>query len=173
MGQYTASQRKNVRILLVGDAGVGKTSLILSLVSEEYPEEVPPRAEEITIPANVTPEQVPTSIVDFSAVEQSEDALAAEINKAAAGAGGGRLVFGAYHRYRFRAVCASSTPARRSPCPHPAKVARGSYPLNFFGWPWHAFVSMAHEKQINNGEALLLFIFRTGADIHFADIPEL
>jgi len=82
MGQYTASQRKNVRILLVGDAGVGKTSLILSLVSEEYPEEVPPRAEEITIPANVTPEQVPTSIVDFSAVEQSEDALAAEINKA-------------------------------------------------------------------------------------------
>ncbi|XP_064550293.1 mitochondrial Rho GTPase isoform X3 [Drosophila montana] len=82
MGQYTASQRKNVRILLVGDAGVGKTSLILSLVSEEYPEEVPPRAEEITIPANVTPEQVPTNIVDFSSVEQSDDALAVEINKA-------------------------------------------------------------------------------------------
>ncbi|XP_017968701.1 mitochondrial Rho GTPase isoform X3 [Drosophila navojoa] len=82
MGQYTASQRKNVRILLVGDAGVGKTSLILSLVSEEYPEEVPPRAEEITIPANVTPEQVPTNIVDFSSVEQSDEALAAEINKA-------------------------------------------------------------------------------------------
>lgn len=82
MGQYTASQRKNVRILLVGDAGVGKTSLILSLVSEEYPEEVPPRAEEITIPANVTPEQVPTSIVDFSSVEQSEEALGVEINKA-------------------------------------------------------------------------------------------
>ncbi|KRG00933.1 mitochondrial Rho GTPase isoform X2 [Drosophila mojavensis] len=82
MGQYTASQRKNVRILLIGDAGVGKTSLILSLVSEEYPEEVPPRAEEITIPANVTPEQVPTNIVDFSSVEQSDEALAAEINKA-------------------------------------------------------------------------------------------
>lgn len=82
MGQYTASQRKNVRILLVGDPGVGKTSLILSLVSEEYPEEVPPRAEEITIPANVTPEQVPTNIVDFSSVEQTSDALAAEINKA-------------------------------------------------------------------------------------------
>ncbi|XP_022215201.1 mitochondrial Rho GTPase isoform X3 [Drosophila obscura] len=82
MGQYTASTRKNVRILLVGDAGVGKTSLILSLVSEEYPEEVPPRAEEITIPANVTPEQVPTSIVDFSSVEQTEETLGVEINKA-------------------------------------------------------------------------------------------
>lgn len=60
------SQRKNVRILLVGDPGVGKTSLILSLVSEEFPEDVPPKAEEITIPANVTPEQVPTNIVDYS-----------------------------------------------------------------------------------------------------------
>ncbi len=74
-------------------ARVGKTSLILSLVSEEFPEEVrrfadvsrtrffvgqcspnstslflqvPPRAEEITIPADVTPEKVPTHIVDYS-----------------------------------------------------------------------------------------------------------
>lgn len=60
------THRKNVRILLVGDPGVGKTSLILSLVSEQFPEEVPPRAEEITIPANVIPEQVPTNIVDYS-----------------------------------------------------------------------------------------------------------
>lgn len=54
------SQKRNVRILLVGDAGVGKTSLILSLVSEEFPESVPVKAEEITIPADVTPEQVNT-----------------------------------------------------------------------------------------------------------------
>lgn len=45
---------------------MGKTSLILSLVSEEFPDEVPPRAEEITIPADVTPEKVPTNIVDYS-----------------------------------------------------------------------------------------------------------
>lgn len=60
------SVRRNVRILLVGDRGVGKTSLILSLVSEEFPEDVPSKAEEITIPADVTPEMVPTSIVDYS-----------------------------------------------------------------------------------------------------------
>lgn len=66
MVSFNTTQRKNVRILLVGDPGVGKTSLILSLVSEEFPEDVPPKAEEITIPANVTPEQVPTNIVDYS-----------------------------------------------------------------------------------------------------------
>lgn len=66
MVAWSASHRRHVRILLVGDQGVGKTSLILSLVSEEFPEDVPTKAEEITIPADVTPEQVPTNIVDYS-----------------------------------------------------------------------------------------------------------
>lgn len=74
--------RRNVRILLLGDQAVGKTSLILSLVSEEFPEEVPPKAEEITIPAEVCPENVPTNIVDYSSIEQSDDSLIEEIQKA-------------------------------------------------------------------------------------------
>lgn len=74
--------RKDVRILLVGEPGVGKTSLILSLVSEEFPDEVPAKAEEITIPADVTPERVPTHIVDFSSQEQNEEQLIDEIAKA-------------------------------------------------------------------------------------------
>lgn len=78
----TSPLRRNVRILLVGERGVGKTSLILSLVSEEFPEYVPSKAEEITIPADVTPEQVPTNIVDYSAAEQSDENLAEEIQKA-------------------------------------------------------------------------------------------
>uniref|UniRef100_A0AAY4AFZ2 Mitochondrial Rho GTPase n=1 Tax=Denticeps clupeoides TaxID=299321 RepID=A0AAY4AFZ2_9TELE len=58
--------RRHVRILLLGEPKVGKTSLIMSLVGEEFPNEVPARAEEITIPADVTPEKVPTHIVDYS-----------------------------------------------------------------------------------------------------------
>lgn len=77
-----AFQKRTVRILLLGDRGVGKTSLILSLVSEEFPENVPPKAEEITIPADVTPEQVPTNIVDYSAAEQSDEDLNEQIKKA-------------------------------------------------------------------------------------------
>ncbi|XP_014229588.1 mitochondrial Rho GTPase isoform X1 [Trichogramma pretiosum] len=80
--QFETNAPKNVRILLLGDRGVGKTSLILSLVSDEYTEDVPSKAEEITIPADVTPEQVPTRIVDYSASEQTEDQLCSEISKA-------------------------------------------------------------------------------------------
>ncbi|XP_015419617.1 PREDICTED: mitochondrial Rho GTPase 1 [Myotis davidii] len=54
----------------------------MSLVSEEFPEEVPPRAEEITIPADVTPERVPTHIVDYSEAEQSDEQLHQEISQA-------------------------------------------------------------------------------------------
>ncbi|XP_038618481.1 mitochondrial Rho GTPase 2 [Tachyglossus aculeatus] len=74
--------KRDVRILLLGDAQVGKTSLIMALVGEEFPEEVPPRAEEITIPADVTPEKVPTHIVDYSEAEQTEEELQDEILKA-------------------------------------------------------------------------------------------
>ncbi|XP_066869051.1 mitochondrial Rho GTPase 2 isoform X4 [Kogia breviceps] len=74
--------KRDVRILLLGEAQVGKTSLILSLVGEEFPEEVPPRAEEITIPADVTPEKVPTHIVDYSEAEQTVEELEDEIHKA-------------------------------------------------------------------------------------------
>ncbi|XP_007453674.1 PREDICTED: mitochondrial Rho GTPase 2 [Lipotes vexillifer] len=74
--------KRDVRILLLGETQVGKTSLILSLVGEEFPEEVPPRAEEITIPADVTPEKVPTHIVDYSEAEQTVEELQDEIHKA-------------------------------------------------------------------------------------------
>ncbi|KAM9724966.1 mitochondrial Rho GTPase 2 isoform 2-T2 [Dama dama] len=74
--------KRDVRILLLGEAQVGKTSLILSLVGEEFPEEVPARAEEITIPADVTPEKVPTHIVDYSETEQTVEELQGEIDKA-------------------------------------------------------------------------------------------
>ncbi|XP_045782898.1 mitochondrial Rho GTPase isoform X2 [Maniola jurtina] len=73
---------RTVRIVLLGEPGVGKTSLILSLVTEEFAENVPPKAEEITIPADVTPEQVPTNIVDVCLTEQSLEQVAEEIEKA-------------------------------------------------------------------------------------------
>ncbi|XP_063077638.1 mitochondrial Rho GTPase 2 isoform X2 [Engraulis encrasicolus] len=74
--------KRDVRILLLGEPKVGKTSLIMTLVGEEFPEQVPLRAEEITIPADVTPEKVPTHIVDYSETEQTDEVLRDEIVKA-------------------------------------------------------------------------------------------
>uniref|UniRef100_A0A672M6N2 Mitochondrial Rho GTPase 1-A-like n=1 Tax=Sinocyclocheilus grahami TaxID=75366 RepID=A0A672M6N2_SINGR len=54
----------------------------MTLVSEEFPAVVPYRAEEITIPADVTPERVPTHIVDYSEAEQTDEQLYQEISKA-------------------------------------------------------------------------------------------
>ncbi|KDR15477.1 mitochondrial Rho GTPase isoform X2 [Zootermopsis nevadensis] len=79
---FNVGGRQNVRILLVGERSVGKTSIILSLVSEEFTEDVPAKAEEITIPPEVTPEKVATCIVDYSAVEQTIEVLTMEIQRA-------------------------------------------------------------------------------------------
>ncbi|CAG0914289.1 unnamed protein product [Notodromas monacha] len=77
-----ADFRSTINILLVGDSGVGKTSLILTLVSEEFTKDVPARVEQIIIPPEVTPEYVATSITDYCAKEQSEDQLIQEIHRA-------------------------------------------------------------------------------------------
>jgi len=82
MKSNSSKPREEVRILLVGDRNVGKTSLILSLVSEEFPIDVPARAEEITIPGDLTPEKVPTCIVDYSTMEQTDSQLEAELERA-------------------------------------------------------------------------------------------
>ncbi|KAF7488768.1 Mitochondrial Rho GTPase 1 [Sarcoptes scabiei] len=71
-----------VRILLVGDSGVGKTSMIYSLVFEEFHESVPAKIHEISIPGEITPANIPTVIVDYSAQTQTEIELIDEIKKA-------------------------------------------------------------------------------------------
>lgn len=77
-----SNQQQAVRILLVGERGVGKTSMVYSLVFEEFNEEVPPKLEEITIPAEITPVNVPTVIVDYSAQVQDDKELIDELKKA-------------------------------------------------------------------------------------------
>ncbi|KAL3316036.1 Mitochondrial Rho GTPase 2 [Cichlidogyrus casuarinus] len=74
--------RGDIRILLLGEGNVGKTTLILSFVTEEFSSQVPAQAEEITIPAEITPERVPSQLVDFSSRAQSKSQLQNEIRRA-------------------------------------------------------------------------------------------
>lgn len=64
-----------IRILLVGDPGVGKTSLIYSLVNDEFEPKLPDKMATITIPVEVTSENVPLQIIDYSEKHQSYDDL--------------------------------------------------------------------------------------------------
>lgn len=72
----------DVRILLVGDAGVGKTSLVMSLLEDEWVENVPAKLDRVLIPADVTPENVTTSIVDCSVGNEGEGYVASELKQA-------------------------------------------------------------------------------------------
>lgn len=59
-------RRDAVRILLVGDASVGKSTLVTSLIKESFVPHVQHVVPEVTIPSEVTPEGVTTTIVDSS-----------------------------------------------------------------------------------------------------------
>ncbi|KAI0689049.1 mitochondrial Rho 1 [Cytidiella melzeri] len=74
--------RRDVRILLVGDAGVGKSTIVTSLIKESYVAHVQHVVPEVTIPPEVTPENVTTYIVDTGSMEQDRPHLETEIRKA-------------------------------------------------------------------------------------------
>ncbi|KAK6025188.1 GTP-binding domain protein [Ostertagia ostertagi] len=72
----------DVRILLVGEPGVGKTSLVMSLLEDEWVENVPAKLDRVLIPADVTPENVTTSIVDCSLGNEGEAYITSELKQA-------------------------------------------------------------------------------------------
>ncbi|KZT18440.1 mitochondrial Rho GTPase [Neolentinus lepideus HHB14362 ss-1] len=74
--------RRDVRILLVGDEGVGKSTIVTSLIKESYVSHVQHIVPEVTIPPEVTPENVTTYIVDSGAGPQDRQHLESEIRKA-------------------------------------------------------------------------------------------
>ena len=57
---------KPVRIVVVGDAGVGKSSLITAAATESFPEHPPPVLPPTRLAHDTTPEGVPMVLVDTS-----------------------------------------------------------------------------------------------------------
>jgi len=56
--------RRDVRILLVGDEGVGKSTIVTSFIKEAFVPHVQHVVPEVTISPEVTSENVTTYIVD-------------------------------------------------------------------------------------------------------------
>ncbi len=59
--------KEHVKILLLGDEGVGKSSLLSAYMSKHFPQEVPPVVIDTTIPAEKTANGVCVTIMDSSA----------------------------------------------------------------------------------------------------------
>ncbi|KAH9941074.1 mitochondrial Rho 1 [Amylocystis lapponica] len=74
--------RRDVRILLVGDDGVGKSTIVTSLIKESFVAHVQHVVPEVTIPPEVTPENVTTYIVDSGSEPHDRPHLESEIRKA-------------------------------------------------------------------------------------------
>ncbi|RSH95470.1 ERMES complex Ca(2+)-binding regulatory GTPase gem1 [Saitozyma podzolica] len=75
-------RRDLVRIVLVGDDGVGKSSIITSLIKESFVSNVQHVVPEVTIPPEITPENVTTSIVDTSSNPKSRTHLLSQLSRA-------------------------------------------------------------------------------------------
>ncbi|KDN47152.1 mitochondrial Rho GTPase 1 [Tilletiaria anomala UBC 951] len=74
--------RKDVRIVLAGDANVGKSTLITSLIKEQYVARVQKVLPEITLPVEVAPEGVVTKISDTSSSPEKRSHMESELRRA-------------------------------------------------------------------------------------------
>ena len=58
--------KSGVRIVVAGDRGTGKSSLIVTAISEAFPSSVPPVLPPTRMPDDFYPDRVPITIIDTS-----------------------------------------------------------------------------------------------------------
>ncbi|CAK9187561.1 unnamed protein product [Ilex paraguariensis] len=74
--------RTSVRVVVVGDRGTGKSSLIAAAASESFLETVKPVLPPTRLPADFYPEGVPVTIIDTASSLESKGKLAEELKRA-------------------------------------------------------------------------------------------
>ncbi|XP_078152022.1 mitochondrial Rho GTPase 1-like isoform X1 [Carex rostrata] len=74
--------RTSVRVAVIGDQGTGKSSLIVSVATESFPENVPKLVPPTRLPADYYPDRVPITIIDTSSSPENKTKLIAECQAA-------------------------------------------------------------------------------------------
>ncbi|XVF32588.1 hypothetical protein REPUB_Repub17cG0095100 [Reevesia pubescens] len=77
-----AGIRTGVRVVVAGDRGTGKSSLISAAASDSFPEYVPPVLPPTRLPSDFYPDGVPVTIVDTSSSMESRVKLIDELKRA-------------------------------------------------------------------------------------------
>lgn len=62
----SSSSTGGVRIVVAGDRGTGKSSLIITAAAESFPTNVPPVLPPTRLPEDMFPEHVPVTVIDTS-----------------------------------------------------------------------------------------------------------
>ncbi|GAB4855539.1 hypothetical protein Ancab_024159 [Ancistrocladus abbreviatus] len=81
-GGAAGGGKNGVRIVVVGDRGTGKSSLVVTAVSETFSTNVPPVLPPSRLPDDIYPDRVPVTIIDTSSSIDSRNKLAEELRRA-------------------------------------------------------------------------------------------
>ncbi|KAF5769454.1 putative small GTPase, EF-hand domain pair, P-loop containing nucleoside triphosphate hydrolase [Helianthus annuus] len=78
----SSSTTTGVRIVVAGDRGTGKSSLIITAAAESFPTNVPPVLPPTRLPEDMFPEHVPVTVIDTSSSLENRGKLADELKRA-------------------------------------------------------------------------------------------
>lgn len=65
-GDVKRDSRMRIHVVVIGDAGVGKSSMILAVATDSFAEAVPPVLPPTRLPTDFYPDGVPVTITDTS-----------------------------------------------------------------------------------------------------------
>lgn len=65
-GTVSPYGRSGVRIVVAGDQGTGKSSLIITAAADSFPPNVPPVLPPTRLPEDLYPDRMPVTIIDTS-----------------------------------------------------------------------------------------------------------
>ncbi|KAI7730102.1 hypothetical protein M8C21_033308, partial [Ambrosia artemisiifolia] len=82
MSATKSTSTTGVRIVVAGDRGTGKSSLIITAAAESFPTNVPPVLPPTRLPEDMFPEHVPVTVIDTSSSLENRGKLADELKRA-------------------------------------------------------------------------------------------
>ncbi|KAF5746744.1 mitochondrial Rho GTPase 1-like isoform X1 [Tripterygium wilfordii] len=81
-GTVNPGGRTGVRIVVAGDPGTGKSSLIVTAAAETFPTNVPPVLPPTRLPEDFYPDRVPITLIDSSSREEDKGRVSEELKRA-------------------------------------------------------------------------------------------